>query len=350
MPVVRRSSGRTRISGPGRPLSRGHMRVLLLLACVALPSVARAEMLPWVIHDAGARVVLADGSELAVRGTPVVLQEASEESPRRPAVLRVPVPRARVPKPLRAWQGKRVELVGASGVACTATIKGFALVGRVYPSYYETGWANRSPRSKWDDTADPRAGAIGGRLLVGELRATEGDCRTALWARPRAPEPPLAAAPVPASDAVTALALAQARKTSDYQAIQRRYAKQCNPSDCLPRWEDQRTLRAGEFIDRTLHVHTLALGKRRLVSLYLAAGAWGVDTTGALFLVWELEPNGAWTLRYSAASHAHETLALVDSDRDDVLELLFLDGGDRARLLVGTSTPERLHVPDFGPH
>jgi len=320
------------------------MRSCLILALLmAVPSVAFAGDLPWVIHDAGTRIVLADGTDVKVRGRPAVIQETRHErgEPPAPVVMRAAVATNRVPKPLRAWKGRAVELVGADGPVCTATVKGFAVLGRVVPSWY----AQPASRAEaWEDTRESRS-------LVAELRDVRGDCAGAIWARARGATSPVASPRLVGVD-VEAEVLAAARKTADYQAIERRYRASCaHDGGCAAAWHAHERVAVGGEVERgERELELLELGGRTFVTSYLHAGGWGTDVSGALYQLWELDAKTGWTLRYSAPQYAHRTLGMVDSDADGVPELLFARGRDLARLIVGASQPEVLHVADHGSH
>src|SRR5262245_23215195 len=76
------------------------MRLLILLMLV--PRVAGAEAFHWVIRDAGLRIALDDGEQIDATGKPVVLQEADDSAPRKPAVLRMTLPAKQLPDSVRA--------------------------------------------------------------------------------------------------------------------------------------------------------------------------------------------------------------------------------------------------------
>lgn len=155
-----------------------------------------------------------------------------------------------IPPELAAWAGKKVELFGKSGLACEGTIGALAVIGRVVPHFgTTTRWKStgdhvgESPpppaaiaSEAWGLTASVVTGESG-RLLVGEVTPSAGDCKGALWGRVTRADKPTLVEAQPADPATKTLALAELRKTKAYGELQRTYTTEKAPTDPA-RWED----------------------------------------------------------------------------------------------------------------
>ncbi|HEY3668030.1 MAG TPA: hypothetical protein VGL19_18635 [Polyangiaceae bacterium] len=191
---------------------------------------------------------------------------------------------SRLPKSLRAWLGRTVRVLGASGTVCETRLQRFAIRAEVTP--------DPATAEVWEGCADPpvppsaiaeeiwRSSANSGRTLVAEFSAA---CQGALLAiDPELPTPPIAA-PEPAAADLGERALAAFRELPAYAELQARYKAELPTAEGA--WEDH-DARRGIWSLR-LPAHT------PLVFVSVEVGARCAKFSGSLSALWAASAEGA---------------------------------------------------------
>jgi hypothetical protein len=191
----------------------------------------------------------------------------------------------RLPKPLRAWLGRPVRVLGESGAVCETRLQRFAIRAQISPDL--------ATAEVWDGCSDEHAqtpaqiaqdiwqlSAPEGRTLVAELSAP---CKGALLAvDPDLPAPAIAA-PEPASAELGAAALALFRELPAYVGLQAHFKASAPDSDGA--WDDRAARRSVWSLDLA--------GHRPLVFVSVEGGRGCTDFSGSLSALWEVRGNGA---------------------------------------------------------
>lgn len=295
--------------------------------------IAREEMLDSSIvseqAEAGARDPLALAPVIDAGGLYVVLATRvdpawSEGEPRLlvdapPMVAARSIVDERVPDALRRLRGRALQLHGATGPTCTATIGALHELRRVRPHFgsvqhwngFETGVAQ--PRDVIARELWPMG--EGGALLVGTL-TTSGDCRGSSWARASDAPPPAILAEVATDPAHAAEALRLLRETDVHRALQRDHDELEDVARGVP-WDEGGTRTVRTFVDPT--------GARAIVTVTVVVNEGCESFGGRAWAAFEVR-DGALQLRTASADVAHEPLAAVDADGDGTIELVTADG------------------------
>jgi hypothetical protein len=208
---------------------------------------------------------------------------------------------SKLPKTLRAWLGRPVRVLGASGAVCETRLQRFALRATITPDL---------PTAEvWEGCADEAAqqpeqiaqdiwhlSGLEGRSLVAEFSAP---CKGALLAiDPELPAPPIAA-PEPASAELGAVALEAFRKLPEYAEIQARFKTENPISEGA--WEDRQGRRSVWTLQLPAHAPLLFVS--------VEAGAGCANFSASLSALWEVQDDGGAARRLS--------LLLVPSAEDD---------------------------------
>jgi hypothetical protein len=239
---------------------------------------------------------------------------------------------SRLPKSLRAWLGRPVRVLGASGAVCETRLQRFAIRAEVTP--------DPATAEVWEGCADPpvspsaiadeiwRSSAASGRTLVAEFSTA---CQGALLAiDPELPMPPIAA-PEPAAADLGERALAAFRELPAYAELQARYKAELPTAEGA--WDDH-DARRGIWSLR-LPAHT------PLVFVSVEVGARCAKFSGSLSALWAASAEGAaFSLSLlvvpKALDHGRLTpSAVVDLDASgNPAVLLGPDGQFAARALL----------------
>lgn len=151
---------------------------------------------------------------------------------------------SKLPKPLRAWLGRRVKVLGASGAVCETRLQRFVIRAQITPDLRTAenweGCAEGPPVSPETIASEVwRLTARSGRSLIAEFSAP---CKGALLAvDPDLPAPSIAA-PRPASAEEGEAALKALRQLPEYIAIQKRY--QAEQPEAEGKWDDHEARRS----------------------------------------------------------------------------------------------------------
>ncbi|UJR79823.1 nuclear transport factor 2 family protein [Sandaracinus amylolyticus] len=296
--------------------------------------IAREEMLDSSIvseADVGASDPLALAPVIDAGGPFVVLATRvdpawSEGEPRLlvdtpPMVAARSIVEERVPDALRRLRGRALQLHGATGPTCTATIGALHEVRRVHPHFgsvqhwngFETGVAQ--PRDVIARELWPMG--EGGALLVGAL-TTSGDCRGSIWARASDAPAPTILAEVATDPAHAAEALRLLRGTDVHRALQRDHDDFEDVARGVP-WDED-----GDAT-RTVRTFRDATGARAVVTIAVVVRDQCATFGGRAWAAFDVR-DGALQLRTARADVAHEPLAAVDADGDGSIELVTADG------------------------
>jgi hypothetical protein len=208
---------------------------------------------------------------------------------------------SKLPKALRAWLGRPMRVLGASGAVCETRLQRFALRARITPDL---------PTAEvWEGCADDPlqqpeqiaqaiwqlAGAEG-RSLVAEFSTP---CKGALLAvDPDLPAPPIAA-PEPATAELGAAALEAFRKLPGYAQIEVRFKAESPAAEGA--WEDQPGRRGVWSLKLPAHAPLLFVS--------VEAGAGCANFSASLSALWEVQDDHGAAPRLS--------LLLVPSAEDD---------------------------------
>ena len=317
-------------------------KVLALISRRSGLRIAREEMLsstkakpalPPALHDdrfayaVGGALVLDDApkDEWSHAPTAIVSREGAGGAA---IVTRREVDEARLPAAVTALKGKKAQLFTATGAACEAKVKGFAVISRVVPHFgiveqwTATGEHAGEPRPTDAQIAeDAWEQASEGRLLVAELDGDAARCKPATWGRVSHAAAPIFIAAVPADDALKAAAHAELRKLAAYAEAQKEFESESGEPKPSGAWD--------KTDGTTLEVRQIPLPKGgMLVTAYLHA------TTGCPFdrtvsAVWEAKGNGTHLVLMSPPSLEQTEIVptgAADVDGDGTFELLLPDG------------------------
>lgn len=245
---------------------------------------------------------------------------------------------ARLPKALRAWLGRPVKVLGASGAVCETRLQRFALRAEVSPD----------PRTAefWEGCADGpamppetiaqeiwRLSAIGGRTLVAEFSTP---CKGALLAvDPNLPAPPIAA-PEPASAEVGAALMNAFRALPAYAALQARFRAEHPEQEGA--WDDR---------DARRDVSKLALpGRPELLFVSVETGTDCAGFSASLSAVWETGSNGPAKVLPGIDNRRLRPSAIVDLDGSGGSLLLGPDGPWKVRSVLRAGSLQRSFLSD----
>ena len=231
---------------------------------------------------------------------------------------------ARLPKALRAWLGRPVRVLGASGTVCETRLQRFLIRAEISPDLRTA--------EHWEGCADgpaipPQAIAEevwrlserSGRTLIGEFSAP---CKGALFAvDPDLPTPAIAA-PRPASAEGGAALMTAFRLLPAYARVQARFHTEQPAAEGA--WDDH---------DARSSVSTLELPGRAplsFVSVEVGSGCSGFSAS--LSAVWTSDGSG-WALQ-SIDDRRITPSAIVDLDGSGGVVLLGPDGPFHARSVL----------------
>src|SRR5690606_9551303 len=132
----------------------------------------------------------------------------------------------RVPDALRALRGRALQLHGATGPTCTATIGALHEVRRVVPHFgmleYWDGTLTGEAQPPEVNAQELWSMGEGSSLLVGTLQ-TRGDCEGSLWARASDAPAPAILTEVASEPARDEEALRLLRASDAYRTLQREH-------------------------------------------------------------------------------------------------------------------------------
>ncbi len=321
---VRESGGRTVLTRKELTLAlRG--KALLIRGERSLGAVApEAERLKQAAPVLGQRVVLsADPREDWGTG-PV----RAEKTPRQSIRVVRDVALAKLPAELRAWVGRRVQLLGIKGALCQAKISRLELIGRVEGMESET----------LDDQMHNAS-----RLLVGVLTGAPRACALAFWARSVSLPAPRVTPALPPEAALKDAALAAFRALPEHRRIQASYRRwQRTPPEGQKAPKKPKAARWDEA-DGKPKVVVLRSSSPSLTLVSVSASAWVSDEEGgcqdsyrtALWGLWEVEAGAAGKApRLRLRNRPNEGVslrpaAMADLDGDGQVEILIDEFSDR---------------------
>jgi hypothetical protein len=238
---------------------------------------------------------------------------------------------ARLPKALRAWLGRPVRVLGASGTVCETRLQRFALRARITPDLRTAerwdGCAADTPQTPDAIAQDIwRLATADGRSLVAEFSVP---CKGAVLATDPGLPAPAIAAPEPAPAELGAAALEAFRKLPSYAQIEARFKLE-NPS-AEGAWEDLQGRRS---------VWSLKLGERApLLFVSVEAGSGCASFSASLSALWEVLDGASPRLSLLTVPTAQDDrrltpAAVVDLDGRRATLLLGPDGLFSARSLL----------------
>ena len=243
---------------------------------------------------------------------------------------------ARLPKPLRAWLGRPVKVLGATGVVCETRLQRFALRAKVTPD----------PRTAefWEGCAEGpamppetiakeiwRLSAVGGRTLVAEFSAP---CKGALLAvDPNLPAPPIAA-PEPASAELGAAVISAFHALPAYAALQTRFRTE-HP-DLEGAWDDR---------DARRTISKLSLpGQAELLFISVETGSGCAGFSASLSAIWQAGLSGPGKVLTAIDNRKLSPSAIVDLDGHGGSLLLGPDGPWQMRSVLRSPSFERVFL------
>lgn len=245
---------------------------------------------------------------------------------------------SRLPKALRAWLGRPVKVLGATGTVCETRLQRFALRAQVSPdprtAEFWEGCAE-GPAMPAETIAKEiwRLSAIGGRSLVAEFSAP---CKGALLAvDPNLPAPPIAA-PEPASAEIGAALMNAFRALPAYAALQTRFRTE-HP-DQEGAWDDR---------DARRNVSVLALpGKPELLFVSVETGSECAGFSASLSAVWETDAGGPVKVLTAVDNRRLRPSAIVDFDGRGGSLLFGPDGPWKIRSVLRPGSLQRSFLSD----
>ena len=231
---------------------------------------------------------------------------------------------------LRALDGARVQLAGARGAPCTATLRGLSVLSRIDVHFsVEQRWngegenSQRVRRATGPQIARDVWG--NGMLLVARLDGLAPRCASATAARLAS----LPAAPVfvatTADAALTGHALASFRALPAWATLQAQY--QSEPDGGAARWDEHgRTAPA-------VSLWQVPGSARRFVTVSARVAVGGcAQFTGKLWAVFEATDDASWRpLTSGTAAESFEPSTALDGDGDGAPEFVVDDGVVRLR-------------------
>ena len=244
----------------------------------------------------------------------------------------------RLPQALRAWLGRPVKVLGASGAVCETRLQRFALRAQITPD----------PRTAehWEGCADGppippatiaeeiwRLSAVGGRQLIAEFSAP---CKGALLAvDPNLPAPAIAA-PEPAAAEVGAAVMAAFRRLPAYAALQARFRTE-HP-ELEGAWDDR---------DARRSVSRLSLpGGPELLFVSVEAGTGCAGFSASLSALWQAGPEGPSKVLTAIDNRRLTPKAIVDFDGSGGSLLLGPDGPLQMRSVLRAGSYQRSFLSD----
>lgn len=310
----------------------------MLASNVLAPGTLPEDKFAFVVHAPGPRLVLsASPKDAWGAGAPELVSLAG------PVVVRKNA--GQVPPELAAWSGKKVELFGKSGLLCEGTIGALGLLGRVTPHFGTTTRWTSTGDHRGEPTPAPAAiaseawsltegGGESGRVLVGEVTPSAGDCKGALWGRAARADQPALVEALPADAATRALALAELRKTKAYGELQRTYVSEKAPTDPA-RWED--------FEAKVSALAFAHPAGQTIITLSIESWA-GCGSFGAtLSAAWEQKGTALVPVN-GPEGQAFAPESAGDVDGDGKIDLIWPDGLLRSKG-AKFATPTKLVIP-----
>lgn len=244
----------------------------------------------------------------------------------------------RLPKALRAWLGRPVKVLGATGAVCETRLQRFSVRAQVTPdprtAEYWEGCAD-GPTMPADIVAKEiwRLSAVGGRALIAEFSAP---CKGALLAIDPALPAPIIAAPEPASAEVGAAVMTAFRALPAYAALQSRFRAEHPQQEGA--WDDR---------DARRSISRLALpGRPELLFVSVEVGSDCAGFAASLSAVWEAGPSGPATVLTAIDNHRLSPSAVVDLDGSGSSLLLGPDGPWRVRSVLRPGSRERAFLSE----
>ncbi len=227
---------------------------------------------------------------------------------------------ARLPKALRAWLGRPVRVLGASGAVCETRLQRFALRARITPDLRTAerwdGCAEGTPQTPDAIAQDIwRLATADGRSLVAEFSVP---CKGAVLAVDPSLPVPAIAAPEPAPAELGAAALDAFRKLPSYAQIEARFKLESPSAEGA--WEDLPGRRS---------VWSLKLGEHApLLFVSVEAGSGCASFSASLSALWEVFDGASPRLSLLTVPTAQDDRRLTPAAVVDL-------GGGGATLLLG---------------
>jgi hypothetical protein len=301
----------------------------MLASSILGTSAGRTPLTPGVfffVLDAGGPAVVldAEAEEAWARGEPALVRRSG------PALARRDVGDG-LPAALAAWRGHRVHLYGERGRVCRATIDRLELLARVEPHFgtveHWRGADGGAPvpeteiaRSIWDMAGEQ------GRHLVGRVRAEQGTCDQALWARSSAQAEPAIFVPEEVAGPLAEKVVRRFRTLREYRTLQEMYLLELAIGGTSALWENH------DRRHRAFRAWRAARSDRVFVTREVGVGLGCGEFTVELSAVFEAV-GADLVLRSADSGFFHPVRAVFDLDGDGDPEFLAADGATAEVLL-----------------
>jgi ketosteroid isomerase-like protein len=242
----------------------------------------------------------------------------------RPAAATRSVDPARLDESMRTLIGERVEVFGARGAVCTATVGPPVIVHRVVPHFgtvqHWDGDLGGSPSSDAQIAADVWELGASGALLAAPLEGEE--CERPLWARVAAEHHPKVFTPSLAEGGEQIRALSAFRSQPAHREIQADF-RSYGAGHSGP-WDSHGT--ATPTVVRWIEPGS----GREIVTVTARAGAGCADFFGRMWSLFEKVDGDLVPRTDPSAPGAYEPRTIIDLDDDGMVEILIEDGLLRA--------------------